>query len=130
MADQIVNVDLSAEDLRERLQSGKIYPAERIQTAMENFFTPEKLTQLRELAMEEIAFRLDRYRREEGQRSGQTLSGSERVMVCLSSRSPRGDVLLRKAARIADRMGTPGTPCTCKRPAKRWKKSTPQPSAR
>ena len=65
MADQIVNVDLSAEDLRERLQAGKIYPAERIQTAMENFFTPEKLTQLRELAMEEIAFRLDRSRREE-----------------------------------------------------------------
>jgi hypothetical protein len=53
MADQIVNVDLSAEDLRERLQAGKIYPAERIQTAMDNFFTPEQLTQLRELAMEE-----------------------------------------------------------------------------
>ncbi len=60
MADQIVNVDLSAEDLRERLQAGKIYPPERIHTALENFFTPEKLTQLRELAMEEIAFRLDR----------------------------------------------------------------------
>jgi two-component system sensor histidine kinase KdpD len=62
MADQIVNVDLSAEDLRERLVAGKIYPAERVQTAMENFFAPEKLTQLRELAMEEIAFRLDRAR--------------------------------------------------------------------
>ena len=37
MADQIVNVDLSAEDLRERLQAGKIYPSERIQTAMDNF---------------------------------------------------------------------------------------------
>ena len=71
MADQIVNVDLSAEDLRERLQAGKIYPPERIQTAMENFFAPEKLTQLRELAMEEIAFRLDRHRREEEQRSGE-----------------------------------------------------------
>jgi two-component system, OmpR family, sensor histidine kinase KdpD len=107
MADQIVNVDLSAEDLRERLESGKIYPQERIQTAMENFFTPEKLTQLRELAMEEIAFRLDRHRREEGRRTGQAASGSERVMVCLSSRSPRADYLLRKAARIADRMGAP-----------------------
>ena len=103
LADQIVNVDLSAEDLRERLQAGKIYPVERMQTAMDNFFTPEKLTQLRELAMEEIAFRLDQHRREEGQRSGETSSGSERVMVCLSSRSPRR-ALLRKAARIADRM--------------------------
>jgi two-component system sensor histidine kinase KdpD len=88
MADQIVNVDLSAEDLRERLQAGKIYPPERIQTALENFFAPEKLTQLRELAMEEIAFRLDRHRREDAQRSGETVYGSERVMVCLSSRSP------------------------------------------
>ena len=70
MADQIVNVDLSAEDLRDRLQAGKIYPPERVATAMENFFAPEKLTQLRELAMEEIAFRLDQHRREESQRSG------------------------------------------------------------
>ena len=107
MADQIVNVDLSAEDLRERLQTGKIYPQERIQTAMENFFTPEKLTQLRELAMEEIAFRLDRHRREDAQRSGETTSGSERVMVCLSSRSPHAAAMLRKAARLADRLGAP-----------------------
>jgi two-component system sensor histidine kinase KdpD len=107
MADQIVNVDLSAEDLRERLQAGKIYPAERIHTAMENFFTQEKLTQLRELAMEEIAFRLDRSRQEDEQRSGQPASGSERIMACLSSRSPHAAALLRKAARIADRLGAP-----------------------
>ena len=107
MADQIVNVDLSAEDLRERLQAGKIYPAERIATALENFFTPEKLTQLRELAMEEIAFRLDRSRREDEQRGGESASGSERLMVCLSSRSPHAAALLRKAARLADRLGAP-----------------------
>jgi two-component system, OmpR family, sensor histidine kinase KdpD len=107
MADQIVNVDLSAEDLRERLEAGKIYPRERVPTALENFFTPEKLTQLRELAMEEIAFRLDRSRRE-AQTSGDTsLSGSERIMVCLSSRSPQAASMLRKAARIADRIGAP-----------------------
>jgi two-component system sensor histidine kinase KdpD len=107
MADQIVNVDLSAEDLRERLHVGKIYPAERVSTALENFFTQEKLTQLRELAMEEIAFRLDQSRREDEQRSGETTSGSERVMVCLSSRSPHAAALLRKAARLADRLGAP-----------------------
>ena len=108
MADQIVNVDLSAEDLRERLQAGKIYPSERIQTAMDNFFAPEKLTQLRELAMEEIAFRLDRARREgQQQAGGDTASSSERVMVCLSSRSPYAAGMLRKAARTADRMGAP-----------------------
>jgi two-component system sensor histidine kinase KdpD len=107
MADQIVNVDLSAEDLRERLEAGKIYPKERIPTALENFFTPEKLTQLRELAMEEIAFRLDRSRRESRQGGEDTSSGSDRIMVCLSSRSPRGAAMLRKAARIADRLGAP-----------------------
>lgn len=107
MADQIVNVDLSAEDLRERLQAGKIYPPERIQTALENFFTSENLTQLRELAMEEIAFRLDRSRREDSQRKGESTTGSERVMVCLSSQSPRAASSLRKAARLADRLGAP-----------------------
>jgi len=106
-ADQIVNVDVSAEDLRERLQAGKIYPADRIATAMENFFAVEKLTHLRELAMEEIAFRLDRRRREREQESGSPVVGSARIMVCLSSRSPRADALLRKAARIADRLGAP-----------------------
>ena len=130
MADQIVNVDLSAEDLRERLQEGKIYPAERIQTALENFFTPEKLTQLRELAMEEIAFRLDRSRQEDEQRGGQAASGSERVMVCLSSRSPHAAALLRKAARIADRLGLPGTPSMCRPRARHRKTSMPRPSAR
>jgi two-component system, OmpR family, sensor histidine kinase KdpD len=108
MADQIVNVDLSAEDLRERLEAGKIYPAERIQTAMENFFTPEKLTQLRELAMEEIAFRLDRSRREDRDVVADDASSvSERLVVCLSSRSPHAAAMFRKAARIADRMGAP-----------------------
>jgi two-component system sensor histidine kinase KdpD len=107
MADQIVNVDLSAEDLLERLKAGKIYALDRVQTAMENFFTPEKLTQLRELAMEEIAFRLDRHRQKEEQRSGEKTSASERVMVCLSSRSPNADAMLRKASRIALRLSAP-----------------------
>src|SRR6516164_3742890 len=62
MADQLVNVDVSAEDLRERLQAGKVYPLERIDTALQNFFTQVNLTRLRELALEEIAHRLDRRR--------------------------------------------------------------------
>src|SRR6266403_2199762 len=49
MADQLVNVDLPAEDLRERLTAGKVYSAERIQQALSNFFTSENLTRLREL---------------------------------------------------------------------------------
>jgi two-component system sensor histidine kinase KdpD len=104
MADQLINVDLSAEDLRDRLQAGKVYPQERIESALQNFFTPANLSQLRELAMEEIAHRLDRRRQEEG---GHEPSGSERIMVCLSSRSPYSAALLRKGSRLADRLNAP-----------------------
>src|SRR5471030_1417111 len=51
MADQLVNVDISAEDLRERLQAGKIYPTERVDQALESFFTQANLTRLREFAL-------------------------------------------------------------------------------
>jgi two-component system sensor histidine kinase KdpD len=105
MADQIVNVDLSAEDLRERLLAGKIYPADRIERALSNFFTPQNLTRLRELALGEIAHLLDRRRRE--QSDGENKSGSERIMVCLGSRSPNPDGLLRKGARLASRLNAP-----------------------
>jgi two-component system sensor histidine kinase KdpD len=105
MADQIVNVDLSAEDLQERLTAGRIYPAERIERALANFFTPGNLTRLRELALGEIAHLLDRRRRE--QSTGENESGAERVMVCLSSRSPDAASLLRKTARLASRIGAP-----------------------
>src|SRR5260370_5102740 len=63
MADQLVNVDLSAEDLRERLAAGKVYPDERMQAALANFFTPENLTRLRELTLGEIPHLLDPRRR-------------------------------------------------------------------
>jgi two-component system sensor histidine kinase KdpD len=106
LADQLVNVDLSAEDLRERLKSGKIYPQERIERALGNFFTDENLSRLREMALGEIAHLLDRRRRE--QREGQDNRGTtERVMVCLSSRSPSSEQLLRKASRLAGRLGAP-----------------------
>jgi two-component system sensor histidine kinase KdpD len=105
MADQLVNVDLSAEDLRDRLQAGKIYPVERIEQALAHFFTPENLNRLRELTLGEIAHRLDHRRRERaGTEPG---TGSERVMVCLSSWSHNPEALLRKGARLADRLYAP-----------------------
>lgn len=102
MADQLVNVDLSAEDLRERLSAGKIYPSERINRALESFFTPTNLTRLREFALEEVAHRLDR--RRSSLEEGPSPSTSTRVMICLSSRGPNVEQLLRKGARIADRL--------------------------
>ena len=105
MADQLVNVDLSAEDLRERLLAGKVYPAERVERALANFFTQENLTRLRELALGEIAHLLDKRRR--GERESNGSGGLERVMVCLSSRSPNPAALLRKGARLASRLNAP-----------------------
>src|SRR4029450_401369 len=53
-ADAVVNVDLPSEELRDRLRAGKIYPPERIQPALENFFTEQNLASLRELAMRQM----------------------------------------------------------------------------
>ena len=64
-ADQIVNIDLPAEDLQERLHAGKIYPKERIETALANFFTNKNLTRLREMTLSETANFLDRQQRSE-----------------------------------------------------------------
>jgi two-component system sensor histidine kinase KdpD len=105
IADQLVNVDLSAEDLRERLMAGKVYPAERISRALENFFTQANLTRLREFALEEVAHRLDR--RRSNLEEVATQSTSTRVMICLSSRGPNVERLLRKGARLADRLSAP-----------------------
>lgn len=105
LADQLVNVDLSAEDLRERLSAGKVYPAERIDSALENFFTQVNLTRLREYALEEIAHRLDQQRNKPGAENLQTSAG--RVMICLSSRGPNVEHMIRKTARLADRMNAP-----------------------
>lgn len=105
MADQLVNVDISAEDLRERLQAGKVYARERIETALQNFFTQTNLTQLREFALEEIAHRLDRRRTDAD--GADAKAGADRVVVCVSSRSPDAQRLLRKGARLADRLKAP-----------------------
>src|SRR5512145_1520028 len=63
-ADQLVNVDLTTEDLRKRLLEGKVYPPERIETALENFFKAANLEKLRELTLRELASQIDQRRRE------------------------------------------------------------------
>ncbi len=106
-ADQVVNVDLPAEDLQERLRQGKVYPPDRAVRALENYFTAENLNQLREIALEHLAHLLDRRRRERETAAAGLPGGSERVMVCISSRSPSAPKLLRAGARLADRLGAP-----------------------
>jgi two-component system sensor histidine kinase KdpD len=120
LADEIVNVDLSAEDLQDRLRGGKVYPAERIESALANFFTGQNLTRLRELALEEIANILDR--RRQARKEESSPGGADRVMVCLSSRSPNAHRLLRKGARVADRLRAPWYAVYVRTPAERLEK--------
>ncbi len=108
-ADQVVNIDLAAEDLRQRLLEGKIYSAEKIPSALSNFFTEENLTTLRELALREVASSVDRVReaivRREASDS-RTPVATDRVLVAMSSDPPRTAELLRTASRVAGRLNS------------------------
>jgi two-component system sensor histidine kinase KdpD len=101
-ADQIVNVDLSTEDLRERLKEGKVYTPERIEIALDHFFKSANLERLRELTLRELASQID-LRRRETVEDEESLS-PDQVMVCLSSRGPNSEKLLRYASRLAGRL--------------------------
>ena len=104
-ADTIVNVDLPSEDLLQRLKEGKIYPAERVTPALENFFREENLASLRELAMRSIADRLEAGRRTRDL-SGEAEPVGTKVMVAMSSNAETTRLLLRKASALAGRMNT------------------------
>jgi two-component system sensor histidine kinase KdpD len=100
-ADQIVNVDLTAEELRERMKNGKIYPAERATAALENFFTENNLNTLRELALRETAAALDRRPRI----GGKSLTDvSEKIAVFFSTNPDTTARLLRAASRLAGKL--------------------------
>ncbi len=113
VAEQVINLDISAEDLRQRLTEGKIYRPEKIQAALANFFTEENLTTLRELSLREVANSVDRVReeivrREEGGQAAAKAAAKtvDRVLVALASNPPYTAILLRKASRIAGRLNT------------------------
>ena len=112
-ADQVINIDLSAEDLRQRLVEGKIYDRSKVAAALENFFTEENLSTLRELALREVASSVDRTReyvvqREEGGSASKApaLRTADRILVAMSSDPPRTASLLRKGSRMAGRLNS------------------------
>lgn len=104
-ADQIVNIDLPADDLLERLKAGKVYPPERVDWALRHFFQRENLEALRELALREVAESIGRATASDRELSSQS-SGSPRtlgrLMLCLASRS--STAILRRASRMAGRL--------------------------
>jgi len=101
-ADQIVNVDVTTEDLLKRLKEGKIYKADRIGTAMGNFFKTSNLEKLRELALREMASQIDLRRREAVEE--EIAAAPDQIMVALSSRGPNSEMLLRYASRLAGKL--------------------------
>ena len=104
-ADEVVLVDLSPEELQERLRAGKVYPRERIDVALENFFRADKLAAMRELALREVAEDV------EARRVARTLEPlsrqavAERVLALVEPQ-PKSQRIMRRAWRSAQRLST------------------------
>lgn len=99
IADEVVNIDLTADELITRLKEGKIYQAEKIQAALSNFFKPEHILQLRELALKEVASQVERKVNIEVPKN--VALRHERFMACISSNEKTAKGVIRKTARLA-----------------------------
>ncbi|MBS1544311.1 MAG: sensor protein KdpD [Bacteroidetes bacterium] len=99
MADEVVNIDLTADELIARLREGKIYKPEKIETAQRNFFQPERLLQLRELALKEVAAQVER--KVDVEVSQDRKLRHERFLACISSSHETAKMIIRKTARLA-----------------------------
>ncbi len=104
-ADEVVNIDLTAEELVNRLKAGKIYKEEKIQTALNHFFKTENILQLRELALKKVAFRVER-KVETEVSAGDKAVHREAFLACISSREKAPRSLIRRTARLASRYDT------------------------
>lgn len=100
-ADEVVNIDLTADELLARLKAGKIYKPEKIQTALNNFFKAEHILQLRELALKEVALRVEK--KVENSISENVGVRHEKFMACISSNEKTPRKIIRKVARLATR---------------------------
>ncbi len=105
-ANEVVNVDVTIDELRSRLRQGKIYAAEKVEQSLANFFRKGNLNMLRELALrttaEQVGNQASAYRRTQGLEQAPM---PEKVMVCLSTR-PGAERLLRVGSRIAGRLAS------------------------
>jgi two-component system sensor histidine kinase KdpD len=105
-ADEVVNIDITVDELRTRLRAGKIYAPEKVEQSLANFFRKGNLNMLRELALrttaEQVSSRASEYRRTQGLEQAPI---PEKVMVCMSSR-PGTERLLRVGARVAGRLAS------------------------
>jgi two-component system sensor histidine kinase KdpD len=98
-ADEVVNIDLTADELVTRLKEGKIYAKDKIETAIRNFFQPDKILQLRELALKEVASQVERKIENELPRGAHLKP--ENFLSCISSNHETASKVIRKTARLA-----------------------------
>lgn len=99
MTDEIVNIDLTADELIDRLKEGKIYNKNKIDLALQNFFQPDRILQLRELALKEVAHHLERKIAIEVPK--QIKLRPEKFLACISTNAETAKIVIRKTARLA-----------------------------
>jgi two-component system sensor histidine kinase KdpD len=125
-ANEVINVDVTVEELRDRLKQGKIYRPEKVEQALANFFRKGNLSTLRELALravaDEVGEKAASYRAREGLEPAFI---PERVMVCMSSNAEAPRVL-RTGSRIAGRLGAKWYAVYVETPTERGPRIAPQ----
>lgn len=99
IADEVVNIDLTSDELITRLKEGKIYTEDKIQSALNNFFKSEQILQLRELALKEVASQV--VRKVENEVPKNTALRHEKLLACISSNDKTAKIVIRKTARLA-----------------------------
>ncbi len=103
-ADQVINVDLSEEDLLKRLRDGQIYPQSRVEQALGGYFQVARLERMREIALRELASNLDRKRRESRDAGASNKNAGAGVAVAIRGGTDEDQRLLRHASRVAGRL--------------------------
>lgn len=98
-ADEVVNIDLTADELIARLKEGKIYDKAKVETALQNFFQAEKILQLRELALKEVASQVER--KVDTEVTSNSRLRHERFLACINSNRETSKMIIRKTARLA-----------------------------
>jgi len=99
LADEVVNIDLTADELIDRLKEGKIYDEKKIPLALNNFFQTERILQLRELALREVAHQLERKIDTEVPKNIKLRA--ELFLACISTNDESAKIIIRKTARLA-----------------------------
>ena len=99
IADEVVNIDLTSDELIERLKSGKIYKKANIENALTHFFTTEHILQLRELALKEVTLHVSK--KVEAEINHNTTKIQNTFLCCIGPDEKRSRYLIRKVARLA-----------------------------